>query len=125
MSLWQPSQLKFFQHKAISVDRKAVSGTAVSITDELKKDATPGGIGRVQEINLYFNADVYATWAENIGDASSQLASDGSRRKFFCGQSISYMIRDDNLCLFVALVDTDTEDERFVDRELYVNKAIC
>ena len=125
MSLWQPNTLKFFQHKPVSVDRKPISGSAVSITDELKKSATPGGIGKVQEINFYFNADVYATWAVDQTTANTKLIDDTKRRKYFCGQSISHFLRDDDLCLFVKLVDENTQDEKFVDRELYVNKAIC
>lgn len=126
MGLWQPSQLKFFQHKPVAVERKPVGGSAVSLTDELKKSTLgdPKSIGKVQEVNLHFNADVYATWS-TTDDADNDLSSDTKRRKFFCGQSISYFARDDDLCLFVRLVDPNTQDERFVDRELYVNQAIC
>lgn len=95
--------------------------TPVSITDELvlsNRDSS------VEELEIYFGADVYVTWAEDSTSASSRLGGAATRRKMIKGMIKMYQVRDDNLKLFVRLVDGSGLTGG-IDKEVYHFTSEC
>ena len=109
---------RFFTFSSRLMKRVDISGEdPVSLTSEFQDVENHLTL---EEINLYFPDDVYASWAESSEDAATKLGSDSTRRKFRAGQSISYFRRNDDLVLFVKPVDEVTDK---IDKELYYQRS--
>lgn len=111
----QDTRERFFTHVSqdtIEVDVPANTDTPISLTDEL---LTP----LIEEVELYFGVDVYATWALNATEAATRLSNQATRRKFKECMIKSYFRRNDQKKLFVRAVSATTVTVAGIDKEVY------
>lgn len=91
-----------------------VGPSPVSIVPNFGTEAT------LEEVEVYFGVDVYATWSTST-DSVSRLSSPSSRRKYLKGTFKSFFRRSDELQLFVKSVDGSTYTEA-IDVEKYYSR---
>ena len=113
---------RWFSHvprEVKEVDVVSNTTNPVSITSELLSNA------KVQEIEIFFGVDVYATWAIDQDTANDDIEDATKRRKYLCGMIKSFYRRDDTLELYVRAKDETTLTVGGIDKEIYFQNENC
>jgi len=109
----QNTRERFFTHIPLDtceVDVPSSAGVPVSLTDELLNPL-------VEEIEIFFGVEVYATWASSPSEALTRLGSKLTRRKYKKCMIKSFFRRDDDKKLYVRSISAPSLSA--IDKEIY------